>query len=202
MACVLTLLLLTTPLFAIPGSLYQALKKEHLAPTEVILVIDTSHQTLSLYKMGKIVQSYSISSAKNGNGQEEGSEKTPLGLHAICSKYGEGARPYTIFRARKNTGEIWSSKKKYRQDDLVLTRILCLQGLEEGVNLGKDSKGTTVDSELRLIYIHATNHEEDLGSPASKGCIRMSSEDIIDLFDQVPIGSLVWITTHLTHTAP
>lgn len=185
--------LFTSSLHAIPSDLYQVLKESKIPPTPFILVVCANNQTLSVYKKGSEIKKYKISTSKKGLGQIVNSEMTPLGLHRICSKFGGNADPYTIFRARKNMGEIWSSKKKYKTDDLVLTRILCLEGLQEGHNLGSNEKGLCVDSHKRLIYIHATNHEEDLGKPASKGCIRMSTSDIIELYDEVPDSSLVWI---------
>lgn len=177
----------------IPVDLYQTLKNLHYPPTHWILVVSVKKQTLYLFKEGKLVNQYIIATAKNGTGQQEGSEKTPLGLHCIASKYGSKARPHTIFRSRKDTGRICSANSR-PNEDLVVTRILCLDGLEEGINSGIDASGCNVDSGRRFIYIHGTNHEEDLGSPTSKGCIRMSSKDIIELFDKVPEGSLVWIS--------
>lgn len=176
----------------IPLDLYHTLKKLHYRPTESILVVSIAHQRLYLFKDGKLFKSYIVSTAKNGVGEQEGSEKTPLGLHLIASMYGKDAPLYTIFRSRMNTKKIYKAGT-YSNEDLVLTRILCLDGLEEGVNQGKNAKGELVDSFKRYIYIHGTNHEEDLGKPLSKGCIRMNSCDIVELFDLVKEGSLVWI---------
>lgn len=176
----------------IPIDLYQTLKKLHYRPTSSIIVVSIDKQTLYLFKEGSLVKSYLIASAKNGVGQEEGSEKTPYGLHLIGSKYGFLAQPFTIFRSRKDTGKIWKPGT-YLGEDLVLTRILCLEGLQEGINQGFDKSGKNVDSCKRYIYIHGTNHEADLGTPSSKGCIRMKNDDVIELFDEVKEGSLVWI---------
>jgi lipoprotein-anchoring transpeptidase ErfK/SrfK len=176
----------------IPIDLYQTLKKLHYRPTSSILVVSIDKQTLYLFKEGSLLKSYLIATAKNGIGQEEGSEKTPIGLHVIGSMYGKSADPFTVFRSRKDTGKIWKPGT-YVGEDLVLTRVLCLEGLEEGLNQGLDSKGCNVDSAKRYIYIHGTNHESDLGHPSSKGCIRMANFDVIELFDQVKEGSLVWI---------
>lgn len=191
----LFLTLFSCTLFAetIPLDLYSALKELQYAPTKNILVIRVSDQTLSHYLLGKLVASYPVSTAKNGVGQVFGSERTPLGLHCISSKHGADAEIYTIFVARKNTGKIWQPHKKYKKEDLILTRILCLEGLEQGFNRGKNKENFNVDSYLRNIYIHGTNHEKDLGKPLSQGCIRMGSKDIIALFDKVEEGTLVWI---------
>ncbi|MDR3624858.1 MAG: L,D-transpeptidase [Chlamydiales bacterium] len=177
----------------IPVDLCAALKRLHHIPTKDILVIRVHDQALSHYRQGKLVKSYKVSTGKNGVGEAMGSNKTPLGLHSIASKFGKDAPPYTIFIVRKNTREVWNPHKKYDKDDLVLTRIFYLEGLEKGVNQGKNKQGVSVDSYLRNIYIHGTNHEEDLGVPKSNGCVRMATNDIIALFDEVDEGSLVWI---------
>jgi hypothetical protein len=62
--------------------------------------------------------------------------------------------------------------------DLVLTRILWLEGLEPGVNAGPG-----IDSHERFIYLHGTSQEHLLGTPASHGCIRLSNRDVITLFN-------------------
>jgi lipoprotein-anchoring transpeptidase ErfK/SrfK len=149
-------------------------------PIIPILRIDTDTQTARLETDGIEVRRYSISSGRSGNGNDVGSLKTPLGLHRIAEKFGEGAPIGTIFRGRVPTGEVWASGGG---EDLVLSRILWLAGLEA-------ENGSTYD---RFIYLHGTNHEGDLGSPASHGCIRFSNSDIVDLFDRLPIGALVEI---------
>lgn len=176
----------------IPYKLYHTLKELHCPPTFYILVVNVNHQTLSLYRQGKVIAKYKVSTAKNGVGQKEGSGQTPLGLHRMVSKIGEGAPPYTIFESRLDTGVIWHPDSK-RKDDPVLTRIFLLQGLQEGYNSGRDADGTLVDSFERYIYIHGTHREDLLGTPASHGCVRMSNRDIIALFDRIPEGTLVWI---------
>jgi lipoprotein-anchoring transpeptidase ErfK/SrfK len=178
----------------IPVDLYQVLKKFHYRPTSSIIVVSIQKQTLYLFKEGVLQKSYLISTAKNGVGQEEGSEKTPIGLHLIASKYGQKSALFTIFRSKKDTGKIWD-KDRQVDEDLVLSRILCLEGLEEGKNLGKNNLGVSVDSFKRYIYIHGTNQEAKLGAPSSKGCIRMANNDILELFEQVSSGSLVWIAS-------
>ena len=66
--------------------------------------------------------------------------------------------------------------------DELLSRIFWLEGLDRRLN--KDPKGN-YDSYLRFIYIHGTNQEALLGTPASHGCIRMGNRDIVELFDFV-----------------
>ena len=176
----------------LPEAFVETIKKESCLPTERFLIVSVKEQTMTLYKKGKKVKTYTISTAKNGTGQTEGSFQTPLGLHLIAKKVGHKAPAYTIFKGRKSSG-VWRRQKKYCHEDLVLTRILWLRGLEEGYNAGKNANDTLVDSYDRKIYIHATNHEEVLGSPSSHGCVRMSTLAVIDLFDRVEENDLVWI---------
>ena len=75
---------------------------------------------------------------------------------------------------------IYSEEKVFVTDDVVQSRIIWLTGLEEGVN-----SGSGIDSYARYIYIHGTPEEWLLGEKASKGCIRMSNSDVIELFNQL-----------------
>ncbi len=108
--------------------------------------------------------------------------KTPLGKFKIGEKIGAAAPSGTIFRSRT---PLAPDAVPPPIDDLVLTRILWLDGLEEH----------NANTRERYIYIHGTNHEEEIGQPASHGCIRMKSADLIALFDQVPLGAEVVIST-------
>ena len=118
-----------------------------------------------------------------------GSNKTPLGVHRISEKIGDNAPTGTIFRARKNTkriAKILTKRDEKSKYDNITTRIMWLSGMEKGIN-----QGGKVDSHSRYIYIHGTDEEGRLGKPASHGCIRMSNKSVIDLFDQVPVGTIV-----------
>src|SRR6202048_1201513 len=42
-----------------------------------------------------------------------------------------------------------------------------------------------------LYRIHGTNQPEYIGQAVSSGCIRMTNEDVIDLFDRVKVGATV-----------
>jgi len=44
-----------------------------------------------------------------------------------------------------------------------------------------------------MIYIHGTPEERFIGIPASYGCIRMRSRDIINLYDIVGVGAAVTV---------
>ncbi len=153
-----------------------------------VALVSIGGQSITLYKNGEFVVSYPVSTAVNGVGSEAGSEKTPLGIHYIRQKIGDNATSGTVFRARQNTGKVVEPEMSPISTpyDYVTTRILWMSGLEEGFN-----RGPGVDSFSRYIYIHGTHEEGLIGQPASRGCIRMLNADVINLFDQMPKGSLV-----------
>jgi L,D-transpeptidase YbiS len=164
------------------------------AMTREMIAISIKDQTLTLFRDMEEVKKYIISSGRNGVGEKEGTYQTPTGLHRIAQKVGDAAKKYTVFVGRRHTGRRWNPKAYLdHEGDLVLSRILWLEGLEPGKNKGKDGLGKLVDSFKRYIYIHGTNHEKNIGTPASQGCIRMTSHDVIELFSQVKKDALVWI---------
>jgi lipoprotein-anchoring transpeptidase ErfK/SrfK len=154
------------------------------------VVVSISEQRLFLLQDGRPYQSYIVSTSRFGAGSETGSYRTPLGLHRVVEKIGDEAEWGAIFRSRINTGEIAGivDEPVRTTDDNVTTRILWLSGQEPGLNQGEG-----IDSYQRYIYIHGTHEEGLLGQPASKGCIRMSNDDVIELFEQLPIDTLVLI---------
>ena len=127
-----------------------------------------------------VLAAFPVSTSAFGTGTEPGSLRTPLGRFRICEKIGEGAMPWAVFKSRVPTGEIGVEEM---DGDLVLTRILWLDGLDP-------DNANTRD---RYIYIHGTNHESAIGTPASHGCIRMRNDDVIRLFDAVETGDEVLI---------
>jgi len=151
-------------------------------------------QKLIFSRNSKTVKEYSISTAKEGAGCEEGSEKTPIGDHRVCEKIGSGAAIGTVFQGRKNTGiisRIYKKRNDYpylEEGDCVTTRILLLEGLEDGVN-----KGEGVDTHQRCVYIHGTPYEYSIGKPFSHGCIRMKNKDIAELFEFAEEGEKVFV---------
>ena len=136
-----------------------------------------------------------VSTAHAGIGGAEGSYRTPPGWHRVHRRIGEGAEAGSVFVAREPTGEIWRGQP--RDDDLILTRILTLDGLEEGVN-----RGAGCNSLERYIYLHGTNHERLLGRPTSHGCVRLANADVRRLFDDVREGDYVLITEPEALTIP
>jgi lipoprotein-anchoring transpeptidase ErfK/SrfK len=155
-----------------------------------LIVVHAKTQLLEYIEHGKLVSCYKISTAANGLGELQDSEKTPRGWHQVCEKIGENEPRGTVFVGRQKTGEIINPElaNTYPTKDWILSRILRLQGLEEGVNLGGN-----VDSFSRYIYIHGTASETELGQPTSRGCIRMANGDIIKLFEQVDCETKVFI---------
>lgn len=155
-------------------------------PGELYLVVSIEEQALLVCANGTIVERYDASTSRFGNGNRENSLKTPLGLHRIKEKFGAGAPAGRVFRDREDTGEDWDHIRN--GDNLILTRILRFEGLEEGIN-----KGPGVDSYERYIYIHGTGREDLIGTPLSHGCVCLRNHDIIRLFETVKEGTLVYI---------
>lgn len=156
--------------------------------------IDTRRQRLYLWEPypdgDMLIREYPVSTAKNGLGEESGSYRTPRGRHRIAEKIGAGQPLYAVFKARVPTGEIWSPQLSVEKPgcDWILTRILWLEGMEVDRN-----KGGKVDSHARYIYIHGTDEEHLIGTPASHGCIRMKNADVLALFELVEEGAEVRI---------
>ena len=158
------------------------------------LVINIAQQNLTLYQDDKELTQYTVSTAKNGIGSQQDSGCTPLGKHFIAKKIGTDEPINAVFIGRVPTGEIYSAElgKRHPERDWILSRILCLSGLEEGLNKGSNSQGGC-DTYQRYIYIHGTPDSEPMGAPLSHGCIRMRNEDIMELFEQVKEGTAVKI---------
>ncbi len=156
-----------------------------------VLVVRVDQQRLYVLEPGHPVEQFPVSTAERGVGSREGSEQTPLGLHRVAQRIGDAAPAGTIFRGRSDTGEIapiLSEPGQRGPGDRITSRILWLEGLEEGLN-----RGGEVDSLARYIYIHGTDEEGRIGMPASHGCVRMRNQDIVALFPRVPLHSLVLI---------
>lgn len=151
-------------------------------------------QLLALVAAETTVRSYAVSTSLRPPCNLRDSLGTPRGLHEITERIGAEAPPGMVFRGRRPTGYHFSELPPgERERCLVTTRILRLRGLEPGVNAGRDPAGRSVDTHERLVYIHGTNREDLLGSPASQGCIQLGSLDAIDLHERVRRGDLVWI---------
>ncbi len=150
--------------------------------------VDIERQRLFLLEGNRVVEAYTVSTARNGPGERINSECTPRGRHRIRMKIGAGCAENTVFVGRRPTGELCTPalQARYPGRDWILTRILWLTGLEPGRN-----RGGAVDSLRRYIYIHGCPADAPLGVPASRGCIRMRNDDLIALFERVAPGTLV-----------
>lgn len=144
------------------------------------IVVDVAAQTLRLMDGTATVAEFPVSTSRYGIGSEEGSNRTPAGRFVVHRKIGGDARPWAVFRSRVDTGLV---AEPGGDEDLVLTRILTLDGLDPH----------NANSLQRYIYIHGTNREDLVGTPASHGCVRLRNADMIALYDMVHEGTPVTI---------
>lgn len=142
----------------------------------VKLMVSMDRQTLEVIKGGRVVACFPVSTSARGPGCEEGSFRTPTGRFRIVEAIGGGMPSGTIFKARLPVGQ-WSPGND-TDEDLVLTRILRLDGLDSW------NRNTLA----RFVYIHGTNDEEAVGRPAGHGCVRLRNADMIRLFDMTKVG--------------
>lgn len=140
-------------------------------PIRIQVSIDD--QRLDVLDDNGVIRSFPVSTATKGVGFQEGSYRTPVGRFRVSEKIGGDQPLNTIFKSRKPVG-VWEPGHG-PQDDLVLTRIIRMEGLDEG-------NRNTMD---RFVYIHGTNHEELLGQPASWGCVRLANADMVELYDMI-----------------
>lgn len=152
--------------------------------------VNIAQQRLRFTRNGEMIMDVAVATAKNGPGEQFGSECTPRGEHYIRARVGAGCEPSTVFVGRRPTGEIYSPalREAYPERDWILTRILWLCGKEPGKNrLGK------VDTMRRYVYIHGCPDDDPMGVPSSHGCVKMRNSDIIELFDMIEVGTPVTI---------
>ena len=148
--------------------------------------VNISEQTLTLLdEQNNHLAVYPVSTSKYGAGCQNGSEKTPLGLHRIKDMIG-GAMPINeVFINRMPHGSLDECVERGLElpDDVITSRIMWLEGMQPGMN-----QGGYVDTYQRYIYIHGTSEEDKIGQPASIGCIRMLNKDIVELYRQLETG--------------
>jgi hypothetical protein len=160
-----------------------------IKPADRVLVVRISTATLQFFQHGALVKSYPVSTSKRPPSNVKHSLGTPRGLHEIAERIGAGQPPGMVFKGRVSTGRHYSELPDAdSHGNLITTRILWLRGLEPGVNRGGD-----VDTHERYIYIHGTNHEDRIGEPLSAGCVLMRNLEIIELYEHVRAGDLVYI---------
>jgi hypothetical protein len=145
------------------------------------VLISVAEQKMVVLRDGGLLRKYPISTSRFGVGDAYGSYKTPLGQLRVCDKVGDDLMPGAVIKHRAATGEVLDVNAPGR--DPIVTRILWLDGLEE----------QNRNAKARGIYIHGTPEEKKLGEPVSWGCIRMRSKDVVELFDEIPLGASVRI---------
>jgi len=145
------------------------------------IIISVPDQRLVIMENGVLVGHYPVSTSKFGLGDEPSSYATPLGMLEVAAKVGEGAPLGAVFKSQHFTGEILPPNAPGR--DPIVTRILHLRGPDAGTARAYD----------RGIYIHGTPEEAKIGHPASYGCIRMRSCDVVRVFDAAPVGTKIAI---------
>lgn len=158
-----------------------------------LIFVSIQHQKLYYISNSQVVAKYDISTSRFGVGSQAHSQKTPVGLHHIKHKVGQGVPLNGIIKYGAYAGENANivQAPEHIEEDLITTRVLWLEGLENGINKGKG-----IDSYERSIYIHGTAEEGLIGKPASHGCIRMKNKDIMELFNAVPKYAYVLILDH------
>ncbi|MBI3885365.1 MAG: L,D-transpeptidase [Opitutae bacterium] len=156
---------------------------------ERLIAVSIAQQRLLFYEHDVLRQAYVVSTSRRPPSNVRDSLGTPRGLHEIAEKIGAGQPPGIVFQSRVATGRHYRElSAEENERNLITTRILWLRGLEPGHNAGGD-----VDTYARYIYIHGTNHEDQLGTPASAGCVQMRNVEIAEFFEQVRTGDPVWI---------
>jgi L,D-transpeptidase catalytic domain len=186
---------MTTPA-RLPGGLPLACKRLGIVPTRFLFTVRIATQSACLFEKSaefysestfpaySLAKKYRCSTSRFGIGSVAGSNCTPLGLHRIAEKIGGGCPVGTVFKSRQVVGFTWQGLPLAP----ITNRILWLEGLEQGLN-----RGGNVDTHNRYVYIHGTGDESTIGRPASHGCIHLSGQDLIPLYDFLPSGTLVWI---------
>lgn len=156
------------------------LRADFFVPTNRI-IISVRDQKLMLLQDGARIATFPVSTSKFGLGDSPRRMTTPLGLLQVAQKIGDNAPPGAVFHHRRWTGEVLRPNAPGR--DPIVTRIIWLRGLERA----------NMHAYNRCIYIHGTPEERTIGKPSSYGCIRMRSRDVAELYNQVPLGTVVQI---------
>ncbi len=146
------------------------------------LVVSVTDQRLAVIRPDQSPRTYRISTGFRGTGDRLGSYATPTGTHVVAKKIGAGAPLGSVFKGGNRTGEVIKPNSPGR--DPIVTRIIWLRGVQR----------ENANAFQRHIYIHGTPEERNLGKPVSWGCIRMSSRDVVSVFDAVRVGTVVHVS--------
>lgn len=148
-------------------------------PVEQRLVVSVAEQMMLTMEGETPRRLYRVSTSRFGTGDKRGTYLTPLGRMEVVDIVGQGLPVGARLKARQQTGEIVPVDAPGR--DAIVTRVLRLRGMEWRNRHALE----------RAIYIHGTPEESRLKTPASYGCIRMASADIIALCHWVKVGARV-----------
>jgi lipoprotein-anchoring transpeptidase ErfK/SrfK len=129
-----------------------------------VLIVNRGSFQLTLYKNLKPAKTYGVAIGKIGL-------ETPAGLYHIQNK--------AVNPAWTMPHSDWVPKK----------------------DQGKIVPGGTPENPLKARWlgifagagIHGTDAESSIGTAASHGCVRMRIPDVIELYDQVPVGAPIYI---------
>ena len=172
----------------IPAAFAATCHQLSVLPTAELVVVRLRTQSLDLFTNGVWERSYPCSTSRYGAGEKMDSHQTPRGLHCIQEKFGASQPAGTVFRERL----IVPQSSATNRTTAITTRIMWLTGLQPGFNQGRRA-GISVDTHDREIYLHGTPDQTTIGRPVSYGCIHLGDQDLIELFDRLPPGTLVWI---------
>lgn len=160
-----------------------------IKPTNTAMTVSIARQRLIVWQDCQVAASHAVSTGRRPPSCQVDSLGTPTGLHAIADRLGDEEPVGTVFRGRVSVGcRFEDMEPEEQKKNLITTRIMRLRGLEAGLNAGPGC-----DTYDRLIYIHGTNHEDMIGRPNSAGCIELRNQEILDLFNTIPEGTLVFI---------
>lgn len=153
------------------------------------VIISVPDQKLAVVENGTTIAAYPVSTSRYGLGDRSGSYATPLGELQVAQKIGDNAPAGAVFKNRHFTGEILRPNAPGR--DPIVTRILWLRGLE-----AQNSNAFN-----RNIYIHGTPVEKLIGRPASYGCVRMRSRDVVQVYNMLHVGAKIDVVNMRLHQA-
>lgn len=137
--------------------------KQLAAKYPAILIADRKSFKLKLYKNLKLKKTYGIAVGKVGM-------DTPAGLYNI---------------ANKAVNPAWHVPNSDWAGDLA------------GKVIPGDDPTNPIKARWLGIYdgvgIHGTSDDASIGSAASHGCLRMHIPDVVELYDEVPVGAPIYI---------
>lgn len=90
--------------------------------------------------------------------------------------------------SRKAKWPTWTPPARMIERERLKGRILPAQ-MKGGINNPLGARALYLGSSL--FRIHGTNQPWTIGTAKSSGCFRMRNEDVIDLYERVPVGTRV-----------